>query len=192
MTGAVGKVDNVLCRRACFQISISIRKPDDCVGVAYVDPLRIVAGRVERDAIGFVETRREKFNVFWFATSSDSTEYSDFSAAAFGQENVAVGAVRISRGLSSPVAYCCTLKPAGAFGHASRGRATSCGPLAAESVTYGAGRSCTVILRKFSGSSKRKSVNGAGGGGAFVLTGFRSTGAAPFVLALGDCLSDFK
>ncbi len=53
-----------------------------------------------------------------------------------------------------------------------RGRAITSGPLAAESVAYGAGRSCTVILRIFPGSSKRKSVNGTCGAGAFVVTGF--------------------
>src|SRR5258708_34471815 len=76
-----------------------------------------------------------------------------------------LGAVRINLGLSSPVAYCCTVNPAGAFGHASCGRATNCGPLFADSVAYGAGRTCAVILRTFPGSSKRKSVYGGCGGG---------------------------
>src|SRR5208282_608353 len=101
-----------------------------------------------------------------------------------------LGAVRISLGLSSPVAYCCTLNPAGAFGQAPCGRGTTCGALPAESVAYGAGRSCAVILRIFPGSSKRKSVNGGCGGGAFVLTALalaESTGCAP-----GEFLSDFK
>src|ERR1700675_1735762 len=83
-----------------------------------------------------------------------------------------LGAVRINLGLSRPVAYCCTVNPAGAFGHASCGRATNCGPLFADSVAYGAGRSCAVILWIFPGCSKRKSVYGACGAGALVLTGF--------------------
>src|ERR1700686_2902587 len=57
-----------------------------------------------------------------------------------------LGDVRISRGLSSPVAYCCTVNPFGAFGHASSGRATNLGPLLAVSVANGAGRSSVVIL----------------------------------------------
>ena len=45
-----------------------------------------------------------------------------------------LGAVRMMRGLFSPVAYCSTLNPWGAFGQASAGRATSLGPLVADSV----------------------------------------------------------
>src|SRR5580692_2766507 len=64
-----------------------------------------------------------------------------------------LGAVRISRGLSRPVAYCWTENPAGALGHASAGRATSFGPLLEVSVAYGAGRLSGVILRTVPGSS---------------------------------------
>src|SRR6267143_295656 len=108
-----------------------------------------------------------------------------------------LGAVRINLGLSSPVAYCCTLNPAGAFGHASSGRAINRGPLFAESVAYGAGRSCAVILRIFPGCSKRKSVNGGGGGGAVVFTGvtlagFSSRDAEAVFCVLWEFLSDFK
>src|SRR5580704_10629573 len=103
-----------------------------------------------------------------------------------------LGAVRINLGLSSPVAYCCTVNPAGAFGHASRGRLTMRGPLFDDSVRYGAGRSCTVILRTVPGCSKRKSVNGAGGGGAFVLSGATSLESASTVFALVEFGSDFK
>src|SRR4029077_7162679 len=92
-----------------------------------------------------------------------------------------LGAVRINLGLSRPVAYCCTLNPVGAFGHASPGRATNCGPLFADLVAYGAGRSCAVIWRTFPGCSKRKSVYGAGGGGAFVLTGLTLVGGGLFL-----------
>src|SRR3984885_11615689 len=80
-----------------------------------------------------------------------------------------LGAVLINLGLSNPVAYCWTVNPVGALGHALRGRATTLGPLLAVSVAYGAGKSWTVILRLFPGSSKRKSVKGGFGGGALVL-----------------------
>ena len=65
------------------------------------------------------------------------------------------GAVRINRGSLSPVAYCSTLNPAGTCGQAFSGRGTSCGPLPAEDVANGAGRSCNVIFRILPGFSKR-------------------------------------
>lgn len=44
------------------------------------------------------------------------------------------GAVRSRRGPGTPLAYCSTLNPAGAFGHASAGRATIRAPLPADDV----------------------------------------------------------
>src|SRR5207302_454050 len=76
-----------------------------------------------------------------------------------------LGAVRIKRGSLSPAAYCSTLKPGGTRGHAFSGRATTLGPLPAEGVARGDGKSFRVILRDLPGFSKRKSVNGSLGGG---------------------------
>src|ERR1700722_20550877 len=58
-----------------------------------------------------------------------------------------LGAVRIRRGLSSPVAYNSTLKPFGASGQTPSGRGTTVGLFPADLVAKGSGRSCTVILR---------------------------------------------
>src|SRR6266446_4434480 len=63
------------------------------------------------------------------------------------------GAVRIIRGPSRPAMYSSTLKPAGTWGHAPSGRATTFGPLGAEGVAKGAGRSFSVILRLYPGFS---------------------------------------
>src|ERR1700680_830668 len=82
-----------------------------------------------------------------------------------------LGAVRNKRGLSRPVAYCSTLKPAGAMGHTFAGRATTSGPFSADFVAYGSGRSFTVIFRVVPGFSYRKSANGGCGGGALRLEG---------------------
>src|ERR1700730_15732400 len=79
------------------------------------------------------------------------------------------GAVRNKRGPSRPVAYCSTLKPAGAMGHTFAGRATTSGPFSADFVAYGWGRSSTVIFRVSPGFSYRKSANGGWGGGALRL-----------------------
>src|ERR1700687_1537828 len=57
---------------------------------------------------------------------------------------------------------------------------------------YGAGRSCAVILRTFPGCSKRKSVYGGCGGGAFVLTDFSSGDAETAFCGLLEFLSDFR
>src|SRR5271156_3285203 len=100
-----------------------------------------------------------------------------------------LGAVIISRGSSRSVAYCWTLKPAGAFGQASPGRPTTLGLLSADSVAYGGGRAFNVILRLGSGDLKRKGVNGgvgagppdSGPGGAFGSTFADGAGALPFL-----------
>ena len=63
------------------------------------------------------------------------------------------GAVRNVRGLSSPAAYNSTLNPGSATGHAFSGRVTKDGPLFADSVANGCGRSLTVILRTVPGFS---------------------------------------
>src|SRR6202011_5674488 len=76
-----------------------------------------------------------------------------------------LGAVRMIRGLFRPVAYCSTLKPLGASGHAFWGRATTLGPAVADCVAYGSGRSSTLIWRVVPGFSKRWWGNGGGGGG---------------------------
>ena len=49
-----------------------------------------------------------------------------------------------------------------------------------------------MILRIFPGSSKRKSVNGACGDGAFVLTGSRLADAGSVVWALGGVLEGLQ
>src|SRR5271166_1738356 len=95
-------------------------------------------------------------------------------------------------GLSSPVAYCCTVNPAGAFGHMPSGRGTTLGPLLADTVACGAGRSCAVILCTFPGCSKRKSVNGGCGGGELVATGVALEDAESVLARPGEFLSDFR
>src|SRR5271169_2033137 len=95
-------------------------------------------------------------------------------------------------GLSSPVAYCCTVNPAGAFGHMPSERETTLGPLLADSVAYGAGRSCAVILCTLPGCSYRKSINGGCGGGALVATGVVFEDAESTDAELSGFLSDFR
>src|SRR4051794_5606948 len=70
-----------------------------------------------------------------------------------------LGAVRISRGLSRPVAYISTLKPWGAWGHALAGRATTEGPLSTDSWGEGPGKSALVRWRRVPGDSWAASVN---------------------------------
>src|SRR5262249_26037918 len=60
-------------------------------------------------------------------------------------------------------------KPAATTGHTSGGRPTTSGPLSEDLVTYGSGKSFTVILRDVPGFSKRKSVNGGVGSPSFNL-----------------------
>src|SRR3569833_3024882 len=69
-----------------------------------------------------------------------------------------LGAVRMRRGLSRPVVYSSTLKPAGALGQASAGLGTMLGPLSTASFSFGAGRSLTVRWRRVPGDSCAASV----------------------------------
>ncbi len=61
---SAGKVRNVLRRAACLQIAILIRKADDRIGVAYVDPLRIGSGRIEVYAERPIQTAGEDRHLF--------------------------------------------------------------------------------------------------------------------------------
>jgi len=61
----------------------------------------------------------------------------------------------MTRGFVKPVANNWTLKPGGAFGHAFGGLATTFGPLVADGVAYGAGKSEIWIRRIVPGLSNR-------------------------------------
>src|SRR6266550_9407079 len=101
-----------------------------------------------------------------------------------------LGALRISRGSSRPDAYSSTLKPGGTCGQAFAGRDTTLGPLPAEGVMNGGGRSFTVIFRVFPGFSYRKSVNGGGGGGRFRFAATCGSSTLLFSPSPGDAASD--
>src|ERR1700722_17911597 len=71
------------------------------------------------------------------------------------------GAVRMTRGVLSPVANCSTVKPGGAFGTSASVQASWCDMFAVERVAYGAGKSAGVIRRRTPGASVRQSPNAA-------------------------------
>src|SRR5258705_9355149 len=102
-----------------------------------------------------------------------------------------LGARRINRGSSRPDAYCSTLNPGGTCGQAFAGRATTLGPLPAEGVTNGGGRSFTVIFRVLPGFSYRKSVNGGAGGGRFKFVATWGVSTSFFLPLSGDAARDF-
>jgi hypothetical protein len=111
--------------------------------------------RIERDAERDIQAAGENRYLLRLAIRRYAAEYLDVSAIGFRQEDVALGAVRINRGLLRPVAYNSTLKPLGAFGQAFSGRGTILGAPEADCVANGAGRSLTVIRRVAPGFSKR-------------------------------------
>src|SRR3974390_1529810 len=101
------------------------------------------------------------------------------------------GAVRIRRVSFNPLANCSTLNPSGALGQAFAGRATRFGPLSADSVAKGFGRSCTMILCVRPGSSARKSTNGELDAAAGSLLLLAAAAAAVGAAADGAVASDF-
>ena len=154
MTSAIRQIGNMFWGRSRFQVAVLVGKTHHGIGVSNVDPLRIWSRRIKRDAIRTLQSGGEGFGLgfpslviprktFTSPGSDSATKKSPF------------GAVTISRGLFSPLAYCCTLKPGSVFGHASLGRATTFAPLSADFVAKGCGKSCTVILRTVPGFSKR-------------------------------------
>ena len=96
---------------------------------------------------GSVQAAGENRHLLGLAVAGDAAEDPMSPALVSATKKSPLGAVRIMRGLSSPAAYCSTLKPAGTCGHAPSGRATTLGPLPADGVAKGAGRSFSVILR---------------------------------------------
>src|SRR4029077_8380033 len=91
MAAGVGKIRDVLRRGGGFQVAILVGNTDDGVCVADVNPLRIVSRRIESDAIRAGYSVHVYRGFAGLAIRGDSAEHLDFAAAAFRQENIAVG-----------------------------------------------------------------------------------------------------
>ena len=76
---------------ARFQITILIRKAHDGVGVANINPLRIWTGRIERDAVGLLQSGGEGFGLLRLAVRRDSAEDQNFTGIAFGEKIISIG-----------------------------------------------------------------------------------------------------
>lgn len=87
----VGKVDNVLRRPACLQVSTVIWKTHDRVRVSDVHPLRTLSGRIEGNPIGPVKALSECIRLLGCAIGRDAPKNLNFPGAAFCQKDVAVG-----------------------------------------------------------------------------------------------------
>jgi hypothetical protein len=72
-----------------------------------------------------------------------------------------LGATRMARGPLSPDANSAMLNPGGTRGTAPAGRATTRGPLPADGVAPGGGRSAGVMCRQVPGASARQSPKAA-------------------------------
>src|SRR5213075_226726 len=88
---SAGNVGNMFGRAARLQIAILVRKANDGVRVTHVNPLRIGSGRVEINSKWPVQTSRKDFGAFRVSFGGDAVEDADFSTAAFGDKEIAVG-----------------------------------------------------------------------------------------------------
>ena len=90
MAAAGREIGDVLCWPGCLQVAVLIRKANDGGFVADVDPLGIATGRIKGDAVGAAEPFGKDGGFPRFSIGSQTTEDSDFAAAAFSQEKVTV------------------------------------------------------------------------------------------------------
>src|SRR5256885_1550940 len=88
---SAGYVGNMFGRAARLQIAVLVRKANDGIRVAHVNPLWIGSGRVEINSKWPVQASRKDFGAFRFSFGGDAVEDADFSAAAFGDKEIAVG-----------------------------------------------------------------------------------------------------
>src|ERR1700722_2748835 len=91
MALAAGQVDQMRGWSAGFEIAALIREAHHGIGVSGINPLRIIAGRIEVNAEDAVQTRGENGHLFCFAVSGSSTENLDHARITFGHEDVTVG-----------------------------------------------------------------------------------------------------
>jgi len=82
--------------------SHSIREAHDGVRVSDINPLRMIAVGIERNAKGWCSPR-EDGGFFWIPFRVHAAEDLDLAGFAFGEEEVAVGCEANERGLSRPV-----------------------------------------------------------------------------------------
>src|SRR5260370_11274646 len=83
MTVATRYVRDMFGRATGFQITVLIGKAHNRIGVAYIDPLRIGARRIEVDSEWSVQTGGERGRLFRLTFCCDSTEHADLAQLAF-------------------------------------------------------------------------------------------------------------
>ena len=87
-----------------FEIAGLVGEADHRIGVGDVHELRIVAGWEERDAERAVQVGREDLHLLRLAGRVPAPQDADPAWTGLGDEQSPLGAVRISRGFSSPSA----------------------------------------------------------------------------------------
>ena len=90
-TAAARQVGDGLHGTAGRQVSILVGEAHDGVRVSNVDPLRMRAVGIKRDAEGLVQALGEDRRFFWISLRVDAAENLDFACGALGEEEVAVG-----------------------------------------------------------------------------------------------------
>jgi hypothetical protein len=86
----VRKIYEMLGCSSGYQITVTIWKSNDRISVPDIHPLRVVPGRVERYAIGLIQSLCENLHLPGFAIWGNSAEYSNDAAAAFGEKYVTI------------------------------------------------------------------------------------------------------
>src|SRR6185437_1313379 len=119
------------------QIASTIGKAHDAVGVSDIDPLRVVAARKKRNPERRAKTAGNISLVAGFAAPSAARRTRIRPARVSATKISPLGATRMMRGPLRPSANNSILKPGGACGAASAGRATTRDMFAAAAVAPG-------------------------------------------------------
>src|ERR1700722_410950 len=91
VTATVRQVGDVLRRSARFEIAIVIRKADYFIGVADINPLRVIARRIKGNSIRMIQALCEYLHLFGLAVLGQAAEDANASGIALRQKNVAGG-----------------------------------------------------------------------------------------------------
>ena len=171
MAASAGNIGDVLRRTARLQISVLIRKPNDRVEIADIDPLRIRSLRIKRNAERFVEAGSEDLALLRLAFGGDATEDVNLAFVGLGHEEVAVRCCADKPGIHESGRVELNLESLGSHRPDTFRPRNQLRGVAGRLRCKRAGRSATVILRVRPGFSNLKSVNGGGRWWTFKLCG---------------------
>ena len=133
VTTAAGQFGQGLSRAAGLHVPNLVRKTNHGCGVAHVHPLRIGATGIEVDPERALLVGGEGLHLAGLAVGVMPRMTMIFPGELSARKMSPLGAIRIRRGFSKPVANCSTLKPGRVWGHTPSGRGAIAAALLADS-----------------------------------------------------------